>query len=282
MKRIVWLSLLFVLWTTSAYAVVPDRPTTPGFVFDYSNVINDDVEAELNNFALALQQSGQLEVFFVTVGTIGDYESYEYGLELFRQWGIGDAEKDNGLLIYATTDMPAGENTVYITTGYGAEGSYPDGRVGELIDTYMLPSLADGDYTTAFAQVAEAIREQEQLPYDWANPEAFSYNDGLDAEAILILIGVFIAFLVYVYRLIESFVRGIQGRRYARHYRKTGEDIRSPGYIKYEQRRRARAAAAAAAAAAGYDSGYGGGGGSGGGFSGGGGSSGGGGAGRNF
>ena len=286
MKKIVLLSLLLALWTTSASAVVPPKPTTSGFVFDYSNVIDAEVEAELNNFARALQQSGKLEVFFLTVGTIGDYEPYEYGMEIFRSWGIGDEKTNNGLLIYATTDMPPGDNTVRFSTGYGVEGNYTDGRTAELTETYMLPALAEGDYTTAFAQVAEAIREQEELAYDWENAEAFSHHDEIDGFTIMILIGVFLGFLFYIYRLIESFFRSIQRRRYEKHYQKTGEDIRSAGYMKYEERRLKRQAAAAAAAAASsdydYDSSSYSGGSSDSGYSGGGGDSGGGGSDRNF
>lgn len=276
MKRMLLIALFCLLSATTAAAAIPERPTTAGFVFDYSNVIDEDVEAELNNFALALQQSGQLELFFITVGSIGDYSKVDFGVEIFRQWGIGDIEKDNGMLIYVTTDMPEGENVVRIATGYGTEANYPDGRTGELIDTYMMPSLEIADYTTAFAQVAEAIRQQEELAYEWGNDEKFVPQDDTDYSAFIIF---GIIALLFIYGGIQKLVRGIQGRYYARHLRKTGEDIRSPGYIKYEEKRKA---AAAAALASSYDSNDYSSGGSNDSYSGGGGDSGGGGSDRNF
>lgn len=276
MKRMLLIALFCLLSATTAAAAIPERPTTAGFVFDYSNVIDEDVEAELNNFALALQQSGQLELFFITVGSIGDYSKVDFGVEIFRQWGIGDKEKDNGMLIYVTTDMPEGENVVRIATGYGTEANYPDGRTGELIDTYMMPSLEIADYTTAFAQVAEAIRQQEELAYEWGNDEKFVPQDDTDYSAFIIF---GIIALLFIYGGIQKLVRGIQGRYYARHLRKTGEDIRSPGYIKYEEKRKA---AIAAAAVASYDHDSNDYGGSNDSYSGGGGDSGGGGSDRNF
>lgn len=243
--------------TTTVSAVVLPKPTTSGFVFDTSHVIDDTVEQELNDFAYALQQSGNMEIFFITVPTIGDYEPFEYGVELFRTWGIGDTEKDNGMLIYATTDMPAGENTVRITTGYGIEGAYTDGRTGELLDTYMIPALQEGDYTTAFAQVAEAIRQQEELPYEWQQPDVFAHHDELDVTTVAILIAIAVGFFYYIYRSIERMIRRMQRRRYERHYERTGQDIRSASYRRYEEREALRRAAAiAAASAASYDSDY--------------------------
>ncbi|OCS93750.1 TPM domain-containing protein [Caryophanon latum] len=248
MKQMLLIVLLCLLSATTAAAAILERPTTAGFVFDYSNVIDEDVEAELNDFALALQQSGKLEIFFITVGTIGDYEPYEYGMEIFRTWGIGDPEKNNGILIYVTTDMPDEENTVRFATGAGAGINYPDGRTGELIDTYMMPSLEINDYTTAFAQVAEAIRQQEELAFDWENTEKFTPEDDTD-YSVYFVFGVIALFFIYSW--IKKLVRGIQGRYYARHLKKTGKDIRSPSYIKYEEERKA---AAAAAIATSYDS----------------------------
>lgn len=285
MKKLLLVPLIVLLFATPVFGEVLPRPTTSGFVFDTSNVIDDAVEQELNDFAYALQQSGQMEIFFITLPTIGDYEPFEYGVEIFRTWGIGDTDKDNGMLIYATTDMPPGENTVRITTGYGMEGAYPDGRTGELLDTYMIPALSEGDYTTAFAQVAEAIRQQEEIAYEWQQPETFALHDELDGFTIAILIGFVVAFFYYIYRFIVRIIRGIQGAYYRRHYERTGNDISSKGYKRYvereEIRRMKRQAAAAAAASASYDS-YSSGGGSSDSYSGGGGDSGGGGSDRNF
>ena len=211
LKRVLLLVACFVLLLPLiTLAEVPTRPTTAGFVFDYQQMINDDIEKEINDFAYKLQQHGIMELFILTVPTIGNIEPYEYGVELFRQWGIGDKEKNNGMVIFATTDMGSNNNKVRIATGYGLEGDYPDGRTGELLDQYMMPYLNEGDYTTAFAKVVEAIRVQEGIEHTWQHEEAF-----VEEDMSLVSWGFLIVMLTLFFSLIGAlfyrFFRYIQG-----------------------------------------------------------------------
>lgn len=176
MKRLLLL-LLLVIVPIEVFAAIPERPTTSGFVFDYQHVIDDDIEQELNDIADILNDQNKMQLFILTVPTIGDLEPYEYGVQVIRQWGIGQAETNNGLLIFVTTDQGADNNTVRIATGQGLEGNYPDGKVGRLLDDYMLPHLKEGDYTSAFANVVDAIRLEEQIDYEWAALSIVSDKD---------------------------------------------------------------------------------------------------------
>ena len=185
MKRLLLFVLLLVIVPIEVFAAIPERPTTSGFVFDYQHVIDDDIEQELNNIADLLNNENKMQLFILTVPTIGDLEPYEYGVQVIRQWGIGQAETNNGLLIFVTTDQGAGNNTVRIATGQGLEGNYPDGKVGRLLDDYMLPHLKEGDYTSAFANVVDAIRLEEQIDYEWAALSIVSDKDPDMAEGNL-------------------------------------------------------------------------------------------------
>lgn len=167
MKR--WLLFVFILFVTlpfNAFALIPERPTTSGFVFDYQNVIDDEVEQELNKVAEMLNEQNKMQLFILTVPTIGDMTNVDYGVQVIRQWGIGQRDINNGMLIFATTDQGEGNNVVRIAIGQGLEGDYPDGKTGRLLDDYMMPYLTNGDYTTAFSEVVDAIRIEEGIDYD--------------------------------------------------------------------------------------------------------------------
>lgn len=168
MKRLLLFVLLLMIAPMEVFAAIPERPTTSGFVFDYQNVIDDEIEKEINDIAGMLDSQNKMQLFILTVPTIGDVEPYEYGVQVIRQWGIGQAEINNGMLIFVTTDQGAGNNAVRIATGQGLEGNYPDGKVGRLLDDYMLPHLKEGNYTSAFANVVDAIRLEEKIDYEWA------------------------------------------------------------------------------------------------------------------
>ncbi|WP_431027848.1 TPM domain-containing protein [Lysinibacillus sp. LZ02] len=187
--------------------------------------------------------------FILTVPTIGDLEAYEYGVEVFREWGIGDAEKDNGMLIFVTTSQGEGNNKVRIATGYGLEWDYPDGKTGEMLDTYMVPALKEGDYTKAFAQVVEAIRAEENIEHTWQQSDVFVEEVHWLYEVIgaVLFGGIMLAVLSVIcwiaWGIMKWMFRKIQGTFYWFYQKLTGQDIRSEGYKAYLAAKAAEAAA---------------------------------------
>lgn len=224
---------------------IPERPTTAGYVFDYEDVIDAEIEAEINEIARLLQAEGIMELMVVTVPTIGDLEPYEYGLKFFREWGIGDREKANGLLIYATTDMGPGNNVIRISTGYGMEGDYPDSMTNALIQEHMKESLKAGDYTQAFANVVDAIREIEGIEYTWQGEIMPLANEPEETEEYVAELGVFelivsvivvIALMIVALIILYKFFRKAQGKFFEMVDSKFKKDIRTKGYMRYAEK----------------------------------------------
>lgn len=151
--RITIISGLLLLFSATVYAQLPATPSHNSYVYDYSGVIDDHIEQQLITAAQDLEESTGNEVVMMTIDTIGDLEPFEFGTQLMREWGIGDAERNNGMLIFATTNQGPGQNDVWISVGQGLEGVYPDGKLGRMIDDYMMYDLANGDYTNAFATI---------------------------------------------------------------------------------------------------------------------------------
>lgn len=256
-KWIITFALLLVLPISVLAQDIPDKPTTGGYVFDFQDVIDDAVEADINEIAKKLQKEGKMELMIVTVPTIGELEPYEYGMKFFREWGIGDTEKDNGLLIYITTDMGAGNNVIRFSTGYGLEGNYPDSETQRLTQTYMKDALKKGDYTTAFANVVEAIRKKEGIDYTWTNDasvtpvtdvteknaEEESTLSGTIFEIIVTIIGGIILLAIAGVGLLIAWVVGVgifrrlQGLFYRVFQAIFKKDIRSKGYLRYLEKK---------------------------------------------
>lgn len=257
----VFISLVFfaLLVPFSAFAAIPQKPAFNSYVYDYENVISDDVEQQLIQAAKALEGSTGNVIVMMTIDTIGGLEPYEFGTETIRSWGIGDAALDNGMLIFATTAQGPGKNDIWITVGDGLEGDYPDGLLGSMIDTYMMPYLETGDYTNAFANIFSQFYEEmggEAGGADLVKPVSTDDGEGISLG--------FIIFIIIVYFIITKYGGGGGPggrRRTARRVYRHGGFGGFPGGF----------------------GGFGGGGGSSGGFGGfGGGGSSGGGAGRNF
>lgn len=125
------------------YCVAPDLPKPNGWVADYAGVINDSDKAQINAYLTELEQKTSAEVAVVTIESMGNDTVERVAVDLFAKWGIGKKGKDNGILFLTVLD----EKKTRIEVGYGLEGILPDGKTGQILDSYVLPYYKQGDFS---------------------------------------------------------------------------------------------------------------------------------------
>ncbi len=119
-------------------------PQPKGYVSDYAGIIDRNDSQVITSVARAVKEKTGAEIAVLTVNSIEPYGTMEeFSFAVASEWGIGEEGKDNGLLIV----LSKGDRLVKIEVGYGLEGAIPDGKAGELLDSYMLPLLKNGDYS---------------------------------------------------------------------------------------------------------------------------------------
>ena len=90
----------------------------------------------------------------------------EYGYQLGRHWGIGQAGKDNGALLIVAPE----EREVRIEVGYGLEGELTDAQSRTIIETRILPHFRQGDFAAGIKAGVAAMIETLGGSYDPALP----------------------------------------------------------------------------------------------------------------
>jgi len=144
------LSAALVFATGSAGAKLPEPV---GYVNDFARILSPAEESEISDLISSIVASTRVEVAVVTVDSTGD--PFDYATRLYEKWKIGSKTTDEGLLVLLSLDP----RQVVVETGYGLEGVLPDGRVGEILDRYVVPDLRRGNYGRAlYMGVAEAGR----------------------------------------------------------------------------------------------------------------------------
>lgn len=142
---------------------VPDpKESGGGFVSDPSNYLNAAEVASLNQICRAIEDSTSAQVAIVLLPSIGQENPKAFATALFNQWGIGQADVDNGLLILSVMDQRRTE----FETGYGLEGVLPDVVCYRIGMQELVPYFRDGQYGQGLE--AALLRIQEILQ----NPEA--------------------------------------------------------------------------------------------------------------
>ena len=148
MKRIALFLILFSLafnamadgaWTVRT---VPNTRLQSNdiHVSDPDGYLSDSVEMTINMALCAIRDKA--DVFVVTLSSIGEAEPKRFATELFNDWGIGDAETDNGVLLLFVEDQHALE----FETGYGAEETLTDSKCERIFTKTIKPFFKKGDY----------------------------------------------------------------------------------------------------------------------------------------
>ena len=163
---------LLVIATTDGLAQSLPKPT--GRVNDFANVISPEVESELDVQLANLESTTSHEVAVVTVQSLGGTTVDDYANRLFKDWGIGQAGKDNGVLILVAPN----ERELRIEVGYGLEGILPDGLAGQVRDDEMLPRFKENDYSggirSGTIRIIDIVAKEQVLTPE----EIAALNDG--------------------------------------------------------------------------------------------------------
>jgi uncharacterized membrane protein YgcG len=123
------------------------------YVNDYAKIFNVNQTSELTSLLSQVRIDSTAEVVVVTVNNVSDSTPQQYATGLLSEWGVGKADKDNGLVIlYAKA-----ENKIWIATGYGLEGILPDSKLGRLLDEYYVPLRDEGRVTEGIIAVTQQI-----------------------------------------------------------------------------------------------------------------------------
>lgn len=205
--------LLILLLSFSAFAAdsgnddIP-KPAADFFVNDFAGVIDSEDEAEIMRIGKDLERQTAAQVVVVTVDSLNGKAVEDYALELGREWGVGDREKNNGVVLL----LSVSDRKVTIQVGYGLEGCLPDGKTGRILDSYAVPYLADDDFSTGLTEAYKAIAT---VVYDEYNAEpgvsygqsehSQRFSDETDEAAMkIILLIIFI--LIFVLRRGRGFI----------------------------------------------------------------------------
>ena len=164
MRKIIFsvfcIHFLFFSYTSFAAEEFP-KPT--GFVNDFAQLFTPEYHTKLNLILQIFRDKLGVEMVVATMPTIGDYDIDDYATRLYEQWHIGKKETDEGLLILIAKE----ERKARIEVGYGLEGILPDGKVGAILDEYVIPPLRDGNYAQGVANAimvtGEIIAQEKNI-----------------------------------------------------------------------------------------------------------------------
>ena len=165
--------------TAFADADLPARPLGPAgedwYVLDSSNVLSDETEATLQTQLSTLANETGTGMVVVMIPTLNDYPIESYALELGREWGVGQADLDNGVIFLVATE----DRQTRIEVGYGLEGAITDSASSLILSHTAAPYFKEGDYDQGVLETVtqlETLARGESFPLPVATTQA-DYSD---------------------------------------------------------------------------------------------------------
>lgn len=192
---------------TAIQALTVEGVTNPrrdngGWVTDMADILSNSTETKLNNLIADLEQDNGAEIAVVTVPETTPADSPKaFATELFNHWGIGKADKDNGVLFLVSM----ADKRVEIETGYGIESILPDTEVAQIIDTKITPQYKHENFDRGTVDGTKALISALQPQAD----SELIYDDELKASSFNIQTSnasIFIVFLaiLFLWWIIDS------------------------------------------------------------------------------
>ena len=74
-------------------------PTEAFFVNDYASVLSESTEEKIYLLGKQLEEKTGAQIVLVTIDSLGGQSIEEYSIGLAMEWGIGQKDKDNGILM---------------------------------------------------------------------------------------------------------------------------------------------------------------------------------------
>ncbi|MHA6316872.1 TPM domain-containing protein [Altererythrobacter sp. CAU 1778] len=203
-------ALVGALTVLSAPLQAQDFPELSGRVVDQANIIPPEVEAQLTTRLEALETQSQRQLVVATIPDLQGYDIADYGYQLGRAWGIGDDERNDGVLLVIAPN----DRKVRIEVGYGLEPVLTDGLSGLIVQNTILPRFREGDMPGGIVAGADAIITQLQLPEEEARQIAAQATQVREEKGgFPIGMVIWIAFIFFFFIL-----PAMRGRGRRRHY----------------------------------------------------------------
>ena len=128
-------------------------PQLTGRVVDQADMLDTQAEARITQMLAGHEEATSDQVVVVTIPSLGGRSIEEFGLELGREWGIGQAGEDNGALLIVARD----DRRLRIEVGYGLEGRLTDAQSSIIINSIITPAFQQGNFQRGIVEGAEAM-----------------------------------------------------------------------------------------------------------------------------
>lgn len=133
--------------------LIAAAPTYDGYVNDFADIIPDDREVTLEKSLHDYEAKTSIEIAVVTTPSLDGRAIEDYSIELARDWGVGKAGADNGILVLIAPN----EHQYRIEVGYGLEADLTDADSSIIARDTLVGAFRAGDLAGGIENLTQAL-----------------------------------------------------------------------------------------------------------------------------
>lgn len=141
-------------------------PTNLKYINDYTNIINNTYKEKIVSIGKELEDKTSAQAIIVVIDSTNNIPIEDYSNKLFRAWGIGQNNKDNGLLILLAID----DRQYRVEVGRGIEGVIPDALSNRIMESLAKPNFLEKNYgeglLNSYSKFCDYIAEEYGVTLD--------------------------------------------------------------------------------------------------------------------
>jgi uncharacterized protein len=154
--------MLICCWNPTIVKAVPEipPPTSLKYLNDYSNSLRQSTKEFIVSLGKEVEAKTGAQAVVVVINSLEGYDIESYSYELFRNWGIGKKEENNGLLILIDLQ----DRRWKVEVGIGLEGAITDISSARVMEEYAVPYFKKNNYDEgikrAYSVYADSIAKE--------------------------------------------------------------------------------------------------------------------------
>lgn len=152
---LITLALALAACSAQSEGEEPALPLT-GRVVDVAGIWTEASEASLAARLERLEKETQVQMVVASTPSLKGQPIEDYSRSLANAWGIGDARRNDGLVLLVAPN----ERQVRIEVGSGLEMQVTDAEAAQIIANDLLPSLRRGDFTNGVHSAVESLARE--------------------------------------------------------------------------------------------------------------------------
>lgn len=146
-----FLTLVCLLW--SGPSAAREIPFLSGRFVDEAGLLDEAGEQALEDRLARLEAETGAQLVVLTIPSLQDEVLEDYSLRVAETWGLGSADRDDGVLFLVAVE----DRKMRLEVGYGLEPVLTDALSGRILRNVVRPRFRDGDMAGGIEAGVEAV-----------------------------------------------------------------------------------------------------------------------------